>query len=463
MITTRKKENKKKLKQEKIIDAAAELFARNNYHEVMMEDVAKLVSVAKGTVYNYFNSKEDLYFSIMQNRLEKLTTLLKDRINSEGSTIGALRAFVISLYSFMMANQNFFLIFRKETLNGDREFCDNLITLENEIKNIFRDIIFIGITEGLFRQIKDDFAVDLILGSIYGTVYRAIENNYSEEKIFNEKQKLYDFILHGLISDFNGNSNLPLINKTIVITRTVEQSKESSEIFKELGANVITFPTLDIVPPSSWNEFDKIVRGRTKVDFIIFTSAHAVKMFVKRCYDLNLVLNFEGLKVTAIGNKTSAVCSRFNIPVHIIPKKFSSEGLVEELSGYALKDKVIFIPRSEIGREKLPEDLEKLGAVIKAAPVYNVSIPPEDKIEKYIEVLNNSKPDLFIFTSPSTFENFLEILKINNPVKYFKYYDVAAIGPTTRTAIENHYVNVNIVPKEYTLRGLAKAIVEYYK
>ena len=127
MITTRKKENKKKLKQEKIIDAAAELFARNNYHEVMMEDVAKLVSVAKGTVYNYFNSKEDLYFSIMQNRLEKLTTLLKDRINSEGSTIGALRAFVISLYSFMMANQNFFLIFRKETLNGDREFCDNLI------------------------------------------------------------------------------------------------------------------------------------------------------------------------------------------------------------------------------------------------------------------------------------------------------------------------------------------------
>ena len=130
---------------------------------------------------------------------------------------------------------------------------------------------------------------------------------------------------------------------------------------------------------------------------------------------------------------------------------------------YNLKDKVVFIPRSEIGREELPEGLEKLGAVIKAAPVYNVSIPPEDKMAKYIEILKNSKPDLFIFTSPSTFENFLEILKINNPVKYFKNYDVAAIGPTTRTAIESHYVNVNIIPKEYTLSGLAKAIVEYYK
>ena len=463
MIAIQKKENKKKLKRENILKAAAELFSRKNYHEVMMEDVAKLVSVAKGTVYNYFNSKEDLYFSIMESRLERLTSLLKERINSESSTIGALRAFVVNLYSFMMTNQNFFLIFRKESLNGDQKFYDNLITLENEIKNIFRDIIFKGVIEGLFREIKDDFAVDLILGSIYGTVYRAIENNYPEEKIFHEKQRLYDFILHGLVIDLNGNSNLPLINKTIVITRTVEQSKESSEIFKELGANVITFPTLDIVPPSSWKEFDKVVKGRTKIDFIIFTSAHAVKMFMKRCDDLNLVLNFDGLKVTAIGNKTSAVCSRFNIPVHIIPKKFSSEGVVEQLSGYNLKDKVVFIPRSEIGREELPEGLEKLGAVIKAAPVYNVSIPPENKIAKYLEILSNSKPDLFIFTSPSTFENFLEILQINNPVKYFKNYDVAAIGPTTRTAIENHYVNVNIVPKEYTLSGLAKAIVEYYK
>ena len=463
MIAIQKKENKKKLKRENILKAAAELFSRKNYHEVMMEDVAKLVSVAKGTVYNYFNSKEDLYFSIMESRLERLTSLLKERINSESSTIGALRAFVVTLYSFMMTNQNFFLIFRKETLNGDQKFYDNLITLENEIKNIFRDIIFKGVIEGLFREIKDDFAVDLILGSIYGTVYRAIENNYPEEKIFHEKQRLYDFILHGLVIDLNGNSNLPLINKTIVITRTVEQSKESSEIFKELGANVITFPTLDIVPPSSWKEFDKVVKGRTKIDFIIFTSAHAVKMFMKRCDDLNLVLNFDGLIVTAIGNKTSAVCSRFNIPVHIIPKKFSSEGVVEQLSGYNLKDKVVFIPRSEIGREELPEGLEKLGAVIKAAPVYNVSIPPENKIAKYLEILSNSKPDLFIFTSPSTFENFLEILQINNPVKYFKNYDVAAIGPTTRTAIENHYVNVNIVPKEYTLSGLAKAIVEYYK
>jgi len=59
MQIVEKKEIKKQKKREKIIDAAAELFSHKSYHEVMMEDVAKLISVAKGTVYNYFTSKED--------------------------------------------------------------------------------------------------------------------------------------------------------------------------------------------------------------------------------------------------------------------------------------------------------------------------------------------------------------------------------------------------------------------
>ena len=88
-------------------------------------------------------------------------------------------------------------------------------------------------------------------------------------------------------------------------------------------------------------------------------------------------------------------------------------------------------------------------------------MPSEEKNKSNIELLKNAKPDLFIFTSPSTFENFLKILKINNPVQYFNGYDIAAIGPTTKTAIENRNVHVNILPGEYTIDGLAKAIIDF--
>jgi uroporphyrinogen-III synthase len=426
-------ENKKDLKREKIIESASVLFSRKSYHEVMMEDVAKLSSIAKGTVYNYFSSKEELYFSIMRLRMQKLILSLKEKIKDESSSIESLHSFIVHLYMFMMKYQNFFLMYRKESLKAEHELCSELVELEKELKNILADIICSGKSEKLFRKLEEDFAVNIILGCIYGAVHKDIELNSGQDQMIKNREKLFEFVLHGLFSGFEDNKALPLKGKTIVITRTVEQSKESSEIFRQLGANVIIFPTLDIVPPDSWKDFDEVINGKYKIDFIIFTSVHAVKMFVKRLDELHVKI------------------------------EFSAVGVIEEISNFNLNGKLIFIPRSAIGKEELPESLAQLGALIKTAPVYNVSLPPKEKISSCIEELNNSKPDLFVFTSPSTFENFLQILSVKNPVQYFLNFDVAAIGPTTKTSIENTGVHVNVLPDEYTIDGLAKAIIEYYE
>jgi uroporphyrinogen-III synthase/AcrR family transcriptional regulator len=456
-------ENKKDLKREKIIESASVLFSRKSYHEVMMEDVAKLSSIAKGTVYNYFSSKEELYFSIMRLRMQKLILSLKEKIKDESSSIESLHSFIVHLYMFMMKYQNFFLMYRKESLKAEHELCSELVELEKELKNILADIICSGKSEKLFRKLEEDFAVNIILGCIYGAVHKDIELNSGQDQMIKNREKLFEFVLHGLFSGFEDNKALPLKGKTIVITRTVEQSKESSEIFRQLGANVIIFPTLDIVPPDSWKDFDEVINGKYKIDFIIFTSVHAVKMFVKRLDELHVKIDFSKTNIVAVGNKTAAVCEKNEIPVNIIPKKFSAVGVIEEISNFNLNGKLIFIPRSAIGKEELPESLAQLGALIKTAPVYNVSLPPKEKISSCIEELNNSKPDLFVFTSPSTFENFLQILSVKNPVQYFLNFDVAAIGPTTKTSIENTGVHVNVLPDEYTIDGLAKAIIEYYE
>ena len=456
------KEIKKQKKREKIINAAAELFSHKSYHEVMMEDVAKLISIAKGTVYNYFTSKEELYYSIMQVQMEKLISALKEKIESEESSLDSLRSFTTHLYTFMMMHQNFFLIYQKESLDNENFFSADLAALEKQLANIITGVFVRGKAEGVFRDVDEKFAVSLILGSIYGAVQRGIENKISDENRKIEGGKVFEFVLHGLYAGFNDISALPLKGKTIVITRTIEQSKDTATALTKLGANVIVFPTLEILPPASWKKFDEIVSMPDKIDFIIFTSTHAVKMFNKRCNELKVKLNFNKTKVVSVGTKTSSVCGKDNIPVHIIPRKFSAEGVVEELSKYNLKNKVVFIPRSALGREELPHGLKDLGAVIKSVPVYNVSLPTKENIKPHIEQLKKSQPDLFIFTSPSTFESFLQIEKISNPVKYFSKFDVAAIGPTTRLSIEKEKVTVNIMPGEYTIDGLIKKITNYY-
>jgi uroporphyrinogen III methyltransferase/synthase len=457
-----KREIKRERKREKILEAAAELFSTKHYHEVMMDDVARLISVAKGTVYNYFTSKEELYFTIMHTRMENLLSLLKQKIESEQNSIDALRAFVIHLYMFMMKHRKFFLIYQRETLNKQNSFCEDMLSLEKQMKQMILQIISRGEKEKVFRKVDEEFAISLIFGSIYGAVQRGINENIPDETAAKEKEEIFDFVLHGLYSGFNNIKELPLKGKTIVITRTIEQSRESAAALTNLGANVIIIPTLEIVPPADWSKFDSVVSHPDRIDFIIFTSIHSVQMFSKRIQEVGALINYNQTKVVAVGNKTSAYCHKNNISVNIVPDKFSSEGVIEALSKYNLKNKVVFIPRSAIGREELPMGLKDLGAIIKSVPVYNVAIPSGDNLKPSLQILDSSHIDLFIFTSPSTFENFLQIANIKNPFQYFSRYNVAAIGPTTKDAIEAKKVKVKILPDEFTINGLTKKIVEYY-
>lgn len=462
MIVKEEKSSKKEKKRERMLEVAADLFSKKNYHEVMMDDVARLTNVAKGTVYNYFSSKEELYFTIMSSKLGHLNSSLKNKIASEISVIDSLHTYVIHLYMFMMKYQSFFLMYQKEYLNAENKFCDELRLMNDELKSILSDIILRGKNEKQFRDVDESFAVKIILGSVFGAVQRGIENDYTGDKLVEEREKLFEFVLHGLYSGFDNSKVLPLKNKTVVLTRTIEQSRESAAIFSELGAEVIVFPTLEIVPPNNWDLFDSVILSSQKIDFIIFTSAHAVTMFIKRLNDLGKTFDFKNVKVVAVGNKTKSVCEANDIRVDIIPKQFSGEGVVTELSKNNLQNKLVFIPRSAIGKEDLPTGLENLGATIITAPVYNVSLPSNETIKSNVEKLNSSKPDVFIFTSPSTFENFVLIMNIDNPVTFFKNYEVAAIGPTTKAAIENRKVNVSIMPDEFTIRGLANKMIEFY-
>lgn len=458
----KEKQKYKEKKRELILEVAAELFSQKYYHEVMMDDVARLTDVAKGTVYNYFSSKEELYFTIMNAGLEHLNTTLKNKIDYEISVIDSLHTYVMQFYMFMMKHQNFFLIYQKEYMNTVNEFHNELRTMSDKLKSILSSIIYKGKWENLFRDVDESFAVELVMGSIFGAVQRGIENKYRGDKLIEEREKLFDFILHGLYSGFKSSKVRPLKNKTIVLTRTVEQSKESVSIFSELGADVIVFPTLEIVSPASWDKFDEVMFSSQKIDFIVFTSSHAVTMFKKRCDELDYKIDYDKSTVVAVGNKTKSVCEENDIKVNIVPEKFSGEGVVEELSKYDLEDKLIFIPRSAIGREGLPKGLEDLGAKIITAPVYNVSLPSKESISDYIGQLESSRPDVFVFTSPATFENFLIIMDINNPVSFFKNYDIAAIGPATKSAIENRKLNVSIMPKEFTIKGLANKMIEFF-
>jgi uroporphyrinogen-III synthase len=252
----------------------------------------------------------------------------------------------------------------------------------------------------------------------------------------------------------------PLKNKTIVLTRAEEQSQETVNFFKNVGANLISFPSLEVVPIDASAKLKNILE-ENKIDYLVFQSANAIKYFVQLIKEKNLEINFDKMRVACVGKKTAAICLENQIKVDLVPEDFSALGLLKLFSIEPLENKIVLLPRSAIGRDEFREGLKRFGATVKTVAVYDIQIPKKESVADEIEKIKTSKIDWYLFTSPSTYQNFLALLEISNPAEFFRKSKIAAIGPTTKDAIEKTRVRVDVVPKKFAVTHAIASIEKY--
>jgi AcrR family transcriptional regulator len=88
------RQRKKEQTRQAIADAARRLFDRRGFEEVTVAEVARAADVSEGTVFNYFPSKEDLYYSQMESFEAALVDAVRERPGGE-SVLTAFRRFVL--------------------------------------------------------------------------------------------------------------------------------------------------------------------------------------------------------------------------------------------------------------------------------------------------------------------------------------------------------------------------------
>ena len=82
-----KKELLKKEKRDHILKSAAQVFARRGYNRTLIADIATEADIGKGTVYEYFKSKEDLFFAVFEWFVKTSETDVKDHIAALGGSV----------------------------------------------------------------------------------------------------------------------------------------------------------------------------------------------------------------------------------------------------------------------------------------------------------------------------------------------------------------------------------------
>jgi len=256
----------------------------------------------------------------------------------------------------------------------------------------------------------------------------------------------------------------PLFGKRIVLTRAREQAREFSQLLAAYGAEPIEVPTIQIVPPASWQEIDDAVTHLNTYQWLIFTSVNGVRPFMDRLHaagkDARALAN---LRLCAIGPRTAQELETYGLTADIVPSEFQAEGVIAALADVGIRGSRVLIPRAEVAREILPEQLRELGAAVDVIPVYRTISPAVD-VASLTQQFHDGRVAVVTFTSSSTVRNFVEVFGGRDTVRpLLAEVVVACIGPITARTVEEFGLTVTVMPAENTVPALAETIVRHFE
>ncbi|MDZ4384004.1 MAG: uroporphyrinogen-III synthase [Nitrospirota bacterium] len=256
----------------------------------------------------------------------------------------------------------------------------------------------------------------------------------------------------------------PLEGKRIVITRPAEQADGFAECLSKLGGMPVKFPVIVVAPPDSWAAADSAIDRLEEYDWILFTSVNGVNAFMGRVLERKRGIKetLAWVKICTVGLRTAEAVEQYGLQVDFVPGEFRAEAIVAGFQEMGAAGEKILIPRAQIGREILPEELVRMKMKVDVVPVYKI-VRPETDTSGLKAMLRNKEIDVVTFTSGSCVRNFIEILGAEEYKILLKGIRIACISPVTVDAARKYGLEADIVPGNYTVDDLVEAIARYYK
>jgi len=257
----------------------------------------------------------------------------------------------------------------------------------------------------------------------------------------------------------------PLFGRRIVVTRSREQAPELVDMLEERGADAIQTPTIRIAPPEDVDAVDRACADAGAYDWLVFTSANAVDFFFTRLLQRGDIRDLKGVRLCAVGPSTAQRISRYGLRADLVPDESRAEGVFEALKAAGpLKGTRLLLPRADIAREVLPDQLRDAGADVSEVIAYRTIVAggERDADHDIYRMLLDRQIDAVTFTSASTVRNFARMLGEEQAADLLNTTVVAAIGPVTAEAAQQLGIQVTVVPKKYTIPDLVDALVEHF-
>jgi uroporphyrinogen III methyltransferase / synthase len=207
----------------------------------------------------------------------------------------------------------------------------------------------------------------------------------------------------------------------VLVTRPVQQAQAWQSALERLGAKVIAYPTIEVRPPASWQPLDDAFARLSSYDWLIFTSAPAVRLACTRLPTAVDPGNLDQPLIAAVGHETARALLERGFVVARIPEDQRQEGLIAAFGDLPAGTRLLF-PQAVGGRDALTAALRARGCEVDVVPASEtVPVTPLGALPEF---------DVATFASPSAFDAFVA----SHGISVLARRAMVVIGPTTAAA-----------------------------
>lgn len=244
----------------------------------------------------------------------------------------------------------------------------------------------------------------------------------------------------------------PLRGRRVLVTRPRGQAAGVRAELQALGAEVEVVPVIEILPPEDLQPLYEAAGRLPTYHWVVFTSRNGVDSLARVAGRPTLG---GSTRVACIGPATAEAVRRLlGWRVHLQPKAYVAESLVEAFREVGVSGARVLLARAQEARDTLPEGLRGLGAHVDVVAAYRTE-PAYNEAEHLQEVLRRGV-DLATFASPSAVRAAVQLC--GGP-ELLRGIPAACIGPVTAAEARRLGLGVVAVAEDFTQRGLVHAVV----
>lgn len=195
-----RKEREKLLHREEILEAALNLFSSKGFHNVSMQDIASESEFGVGTLYNFFEGKEQIFVELMKAGIKKIGQLLIPILDSNQEEEEKLSEFIRAHADMIESNVEFIKLYVSQygMSTSVNPMLKDVSVLKATVAAKLESLIKAGIQKQIFRRVHPEI-VALSLRATLETFDLESSEHFDKAKVKDGVLKIESFFLNALL------------------------------------------------------------------------------------------------------------------------------------------------------------------------------------------------------------------------------------------------------------------------